>query len=101
MSNTWRSPANRVVVAGRRSRFAEAARPFSAIRARDPPHFTRFQAVPAIQKRQKNLIPIMSRARFGRHVIGLVLLMNFERFAKRNFSRSVTCTRDQAFPMLS
>jgi hypothetical protein len=33
----------------------------------------------------KNLIPVVPRCRFNRHVVGLSLLMNFERLVKRHF----------------
>ena len=49
------------------------------------PDFPIPQARPAFQQGNKNLIPVVSRCRFDRHVIGLILLMSFERFAKSYF----------------
>ena len=52
---------------------------------RDAPQFSIRQFGPAFQQGNKNLIPVLSRCRFDRHVTGLILFMNFERLAKYHF----------------
>ncbi len=74
-----------VVVPRWRRHFAESARPFLAVGFRDAPKFAVCQSRPAFEQRDKDLIPIVPRARFDRHVISLVLLMDFERLAESHF----------------
>jgi hypothetical protein len=78
-----------VVVTGGGGHLSESARPFSAILFRDSAHFTVSEAGPTLKQRDKDLIPVMASAGFDRYVIGLVLLMNLERFRARHFGRGL------------
>ena len=55
---------------------------------------------PAFQQRDKNLIPVVPRCGFDRHVIGLILLMDFERLAKSHFGRDFAVAVAHSLAML-
>ena len=78
------SPKRVVIPCGGRN-LTKRTRPLLTIRFGYTPDFPIPQARPAFQQGNKNLIPVVSRCRFDRHVIGLILLMSFERFAKSYF----------------
>ena len=76
-----------VVIACWGCHLAKRARPLITICFGDATDFPIRQARPAFQQRDKYLTPIMPRRRFNRHVVGMVLLMDFECLAKSRFGR--------------
>lgn len=78
---------DRVVVAGRGGNLSESSRPFIAIRFRDSAHFAIREPRPTFEQRRKDLIPVMAGARLDRYIIGLVLLVDFERLGECHFHR--------------
>ena len=92
---------NRVVISRWRRHLAKSSRPFVAVCFRDAPQFPICQSRPAFHQRDKNLSPVMPRTRLDRHVIGLVLLVNFERLAESHFRRCLAHTRNLLLPMLT
>jgi hypothetical protein len=89
----------RVVVPCRARNLTKRTRPLFTIRFGDAPNFSIRQALPAFQESGKNLISIVPRCRFNRHIIGLILLMDFERLAKGHFGRDFAITVGHALTM--
>src|ERR1039457_4832436 len=92
---------DRVVEASRRGALPELARPFNAVRFRDPSQFPIGENGPTFEQRDKDLIPVMPSARLDHYVAGLVLLMDLERFRERHFRRGLTYSGNLLLAMLS
>ena len=60
-----------------------------------------FLAVAPLQKRDKNLVPIMPRTGLDRNVIDQILLVDFQRLAKCHFRRCFARTGNLFLSMLS
>ena len=71
-----------------------------AIPFRDPSNFPIRQLRPAFEQSREYLSPIMPRPRFDRHVIGLILLMNFECLGKNHFGRDFAVAITDPLAML-